>query len=484
MNTRIISLTSLIILFTQPLFSQEVEIITHIDTTYTTREVTDTIHETVSVTDSLDRRGHYVQFYLGGGYGSLGYGLAPIGTINGKVSGAPAAMVQLQYAYFFHKNVGIGVGLWFENNTSVVSLNGEKVFADMWDSDDLNGTATPEQYDHHADIHQWRERETLHTIALPISLQLQGWNERGTAGIFFDLGAAPAYAVMRDYRIQSGEIEHWGSYESSHSELHNTHEFRTIDYTDPNETAIQRRGSFSVKPTGIAFADLGALLRVNEQLDLMIGVYGHYSFLSVSDATKQSELGWYDSQNFPNLPMAEYKGVMPTELVKDGVVHPWQAGLKVGLHWHDLPKHNVKKETYSIHIDTLMQLSERYDTIVHSTATEQIQQSIDKLNRLYFEFDSYDINDEGKLFLQQIYEQLRFIPNKIIIGGHASKEGTVRHNRTLAYNRAKAVTDYLVSLGMDRSRIELRSYGSSRTNTLNTDNRLDLDRRVEIIVVE
>lgn len=77
--------------------------------------------EEVIKTDSTDRRGHYIEAYLGMGYGSLGYQLS--GAAN-RVNGSFSGLVQLQYAYFFHPNFGIGAGVWFTNYTSIAHIGG------------------------------------------------------------------------------------------------------------------------------------------------------------------------------------------------------------------------------------------------------------------------------------------------------------------------------------------------------------------------
>ena len=92
----------------------------------------DTIHA-----DSLDRRGHYVEAHVGLGYGGLGYGLRVTGDGLGvtgdglRVTGSFSGQMQVQYAYFFHQNWGVGGGLWFTNYTSVAKLPGVYVWEDV-----------------------------------------------------------------------------------------------------------------------------------------------------------------------------------------------------------------------------------------------------------------------------------------------------------------------------------------------------------------
>ncbi len=85
---------------------------TYIDTIRVVRYSEDSvprIDTMVTYADSTSRKGHYVQAYIGGGYGSIGFRLNE--DHGGKVSGSFSGRAQLQYAYFFHEHWGVGAGL-------------------------------------------------------------------------------------------------------------------------------------------------------------------------------------------------------------------------------------------------------------------------------------------------------------------------------------------------------------------------------------
>lgn len=458
------------------------------------RTVTDTLRQatqreqTVEVTDSATRKGNYVEFHLGGGLGNAGYGLLRKDLTDPSATGheqaAFSAALQLQYAHFFHPNVGIGIGAWLANYTSYGSLSGDFVFQKQYDSDDLGGTALSEEYVHHVEIKSWRERHTVHTVGVPISLQFQAWGKRETAGFFAALGVAPTYTLKSNYNVLEGEIEHWGEYGENGSKgpLHDAHEFHAIDYKGTT-------GKFTLQQiSATAFVDLGLLVKMSEQTDLLLGVYGHYTVKDLQGERSIKRIGWRTDE-FPNLLMEPYRGILATQCIgKDGALHPWQAGIKLGVHWHSKPQ--PRRHTVMVP-DTIMQIVERQDSVwveridtIHLTPTQRIQREIDKLNRIYFAFDSYLINDESKLFLDQIAEQLKTIPNQVVIGGHASREGLRIHNQRLAHLRALVVKYYLVDKGVPSKRLIVRDYGSSVPNAINVNHELSLDRRVEIIVQE
>ena len=499
----------------------DLEIRTFVDTLRIIALRTDTIDQTAAQ-DPNDRRGNYVELHAGGGLGSVtgweyvsipmfGYNgkdffkkNLPVYELHAQQSAGVSGVAQLQYVCFFHPSVGIGIGGWLASYTSYGTIRGNYVYPVSGANKDSDG----EPYEHHADIKAWRERQTIHTVGIPISLQFQGWGKkRGAAGFFFDLGVAPVYTMvdcpyLTNYHILEGEIEHWGNYpqwgpgDGSGPELHESHEFKVIkDYPG-------QKGRLTIRQfAATAFFDLGLLIRLSRHTDLLLGVYGHYSLFDIQTATAQ-ELGWKTNE-FPNVVMASYNGMLTGLWQEENAdkninninnntgalpIRPIQAGVKIGLHWH-APFKPKQKFSYEQHLDTAIQLAQRVDTLITSrvetiSRTEQVQQQVDKLNRIYFAFDSYALNDDTKQFLAAIAEQLKTIPNKIIIGGHASKEGTQRHNEQLALNRALAVRRYLISLGIDPKRMLAKEYGSTVPNAINTRNEISLDRRVEIIVVD
>ena len=211
--------------------------------------------------------------------------------------------------------------------------------------------------------------------------------------------------------------------------------------------------------------------------------------MDIQNATL-TDIGW-KTDKFPKLNMQPYCGILPTKCVAGSALRPWQAGVKIGVHWHSVDKPRTRIVQHS---DTTLQTIARNDSVwtsridtlqrVIPREVEQVQEQIDKLNRIYFAFDSHELTDESKHFLSQIAEHLKRIPNKIILGGHASKEGTRAHNARLAHYRALQVKYYLVDCGIPATRMKIEDYGSSVRNAINLNEDLSLDRRVEIIVAD
>jgi len=85
------------------------------------------------------------------------------------------------------------------------------------------------------------------------------------------------------------------------------------------------------------------------------------------------------------------------------------------------------------------------------------------LEIIYFDFDKYNITFGARQTLGRNADWMNAFPDAIIqIEGHCDERGTEEYNVALGDRRAGAVKDYLVSLGVDASRLHTISYGEER----------------------
>ena len=83
---------------------------------------------------------------------------------------------------------------------------------------------------------------------------------------------------------------------------------------------------------------------------------------------------------------------------------------------------------------------------------------------VHFDFDKYEIRREDGKILDQNAKWMKGNPNYLIlVEGHADERGTDEYNLALGERRAKATMNYLVSQGVQASRITLISYGEERS---------------------
>jgi peptidoglycan-associated lipoprotein len=82
------------------------------------------------------------------------------------------------------------------------------------------------------------------------------------------------------------------------------------------------------------------------------------------------------------------------------------------------------------------------------------------LGDAFFDYDKYSLRDDARAALANDADWLKHWSNTTIrVEGHADERGTEEYNFALGENRAKAVEDYLVSLGVPASRIVVNSLG-------------------------
>ena len=89
---------------------------------------------------------------------------------------------------------------------------------------------------------------------------------------------------------------------------------------------------------------------------------------------------------------------------------------------------------------------------------------------ILFDTDRYNIDTEDQGILQSQAQWLGRHPDKrVFIEGHADERGTRDYNLALGERRANAAKNYLVSVGIDASRITTVSYGKERPIALGSD---------------
>jgi peptidoglycan-associated lipoprotein len=89
---------------------------------------------------------------------------------------------------------------------------------------------------------------------------------------------------------------------------------------------------------------------------------------------------------------------------------------------------------------------------------------------ILFDTDRYNIDSEDQGILQSQAQWLARYPGaRITIEGHCDERGTRDYNLALGERRGNAAKNYLVSLGIDASRITTVSYGKERPIALGSD---------------
>lgn len=104
------------------------------------------------------------------------------------------------------------------------------------------------------------------------------------------------------------------------------------------------------------------------------------------------------------------------------------------------------------------------------------------LEGIDFESDKADLYIESLIILDQVAASLRDWPEvKVEIGGHTDSTGDAKRNLELSRRRAESVRAYLVSKGVDASRLSAKGYGESKPAAdNNTPDGKAKNRRIEL----
>lgn len=108
------------------------------------------------------------------------------------------------------------------------------------------------------------------------------------------------------------------------------------------------------------------------------------------------------------------------------------------------------------------------------------------LKNIFFDYDKATLRPESYAELNNLVRLMKENPSlEIEISGHTDNRGSSEYNKKLSHDRARAVVDYLVSQGIEASRMQYAGYGFDRPIAPNTSEaNMQLNRRVEFKVLK
>lgn len=464
---------------------------TYLDTAWsvTCRTQTHLVESDTVVVPVLTRKGHYVQAMLGLGYGSMGYVLRDAdANKTGRNTGDMQGLLQVQYAWYFHENWGMTAGLALSGYGSYGILDNRN----EWEEYEGNaiGDSDGEQYTHYALTHQWREQQITHIVELPVGIQCQYPLNEKHLRLYAGAGVRVGMPVYNKWMLKSGTVEHQGYYPQWGMSV--SGQADRDFYTETiGEDFAKDRHDLRLKPIALTIgADVGVLVPLSGQLDLMCGVYFQMNCLDVNGESKQP-IGWQQpdrSDYRQHAFMNPYRGELASDMAS--AVRPWGIGLKVGISWHHVEKPRKPEPVYEriLLCDTVFSVSERKETVM-KPKQEAARQIVRLMNKsvIWFDVNSIEPKLEPADILDRIAAVLVENPEqKIIVSGHASKEGNARKNRILSEQRAQVVADLLVAKGAKSEQISVEAHAADMAYDAGdgTEHSIALDRRTEIIPVE
>ena len=125
---------------------------------------------------------------------------------------------------------------------------------------------------------------------------------------------------------------------------------------------------------------------------------------------------------------------------------------------------NVKKEGHSFDTKLITVEQQKKDVITNDAEVKKVEvgKTCD-LHDINFKTNDYSLTEESEQIIRLFVEFLEENPKvKVEIQGHTDNIGDDNSNLKLSQQRAKSVYDYVISQGVDASRISYKGYGESR----------------------
>jgi len=106
------------------------------------------------------------------------------------------------------------------------------------------------------------------------------------------------------------------------------------------------------------------------------------------------------------------------------------------------------------------------------------------MQRIHFNFDQYILTPEAQETLAKNADYLRSNPGvKVQIEGHCDERGSDEYNLALGERRATTTKNYMVTIGIDASRLSTISYGEEKPLEMgNNEDAWAMNRRAEFVV--
>ena len=116
-----------------------------------------------------------------------------------------------------------------------------------------------------------------------------------------------------------------------------------------------------------------------------------------------------------------------------------------------------------------------------------VGKKIEITEKVMFEYDKATIKTDSHQLLNDVADVLKDHENiqKVRIEGHTDADGSDDYNKKLSQDRADAVKNFLVGVGIDESRMEAVGYGEEKPIADNkTEEGKERNRRVEFNIIK
>ena len=148
----------------------------------------------------------------------------------------------------------------------------------------------------------------------------------------------------------------------------------------------------------------------------------------------------------------------------------------------------VKKKGYSFNSQYVS--SENHEFLSPTNLNFELKDIVEGesflLNNIYFELDSYQLNEVSNEIILEFAEYLKTNSSMIIsINGYTDNIGELDYNKKLSRERALSVYNKLINYGIAKNRLQYKGYGEGNPKNDNSSHELrELNRRTEFFIIK
>ncbi len=477
-----------------------------------------------------EQKKHEISIYGAGGWSTLYYKM-DMGTQKNGFGGNAG----LSYAYFFTRNWSLGIGAEFScYNASATFPDGFNASYDVAAADSYLNEDHVFGYGFDA----YKEKQSAYYVNIPLMAQYQ---TSGKHKFYVAFGAKLGIPVKATYKIGDNQLTTSAFFPFDNTTWGGDDPTNLTDYTDMGYGIFDKsydKKEFETKLSCMASVELGGKWRVCPIFSIYTGVYFDYGFLNIQKESPTQPLATVASD--PNNPAAttlQNNSVINSTYGSNNQasvskIHPASLGLKVKFAF-DCGKEAGKKDKADkeVKADKKKKKEEVIVAIVTETITEPVkleklieeqvqeQQTENKTvqesvtvtqpvtkpvqtqtavaqpvstTQSAFTTVTIDNYENGVIGLTEAQKQLadkqvadlkKYPDVKILLEGYTCNTGTEEINLKVGLQRAEAVKQYMISHGINASRIRTVSKGEvNPVATNDTPEGKMKNRRVVVII--
>ncbi|MDY6371377.1 MAG: OmpA family protein [Bacteroidales bacterium] len=416
---------------------------------------------------------NYLGLDLGGGLGS------PLhSAVHGDAALGLGFGAGLHYAHFFGRHFGLGLGVNYNRLHGATTYDFTETTAGLTHASNPGVT-----YDLVTTYDGWRERQMLGFLSVPLEL-LWRWELGERSWLVAGLGAQLELPLHGRYTADEGTYATSGYFPAIGHTVENLPQHGFGTYNADTEADIE-----GLKPAVSLVADLGVRLPLGDRWGLYVGAYGTFGLTNMLDGTSTDPLLVLDPAD-PS--QALYNGTFASAEV-DGM-RLLRAGVKVAIDFgwscgrtpqapaaaeekptarpqlvqQPQPKPEPRPVPNAQPQSVVMQPKAEPEAVSGQQSVASGQQSAvnweERLAALAVTFDfgqsEPHFADGNEATLRQLAAAMQADTSiRLHVTGHTDNIGSERTNRLLGRQRAQAVRQRLIALGIPADRIATASRG-------------------------